>query len=78
MFCPKCGKGNSSEIKYCASCGTNLEAISRALTGREEDFFTKIDGGIDQLFARYTEHVFGDSCKASNENTVVRSWRLLG
>lgn len=78
MFCPTCGKENSSEIKFCASCGTNLEAVSHALTGVEEDFFTKIDSSIDQFIARYSEHVFNNSRARSNENRVGRSWRLLG
>ncbi len=36
----------------------------------------RIDGGIDQLFARYSEHVFKQ--RGSNESSVARSWRLLG
>ena len=76
MFCPTCGKENSSEIKFCASCGTNLEAISHALTGAEEDFFTRFDNGIDQFIGRYTEHVFRNN--RAGENTVGESWQLLG
>ena len=75
MFCPNCGKENSAEIKFCASCGTNLEAVSHALTGTEENFFTRFDAGIDQFISRYTEHVFKNP---GNENTVARSWKLLG
>ena len=78
MFCPTCGKQNSSELKFCAACGTNLEAVSLALTGGEEDFFTKLDAGIDQLVGRYAEHVFRNAPQAANEKRVYRSWQLLG
>lgn len=78
MFCPTCGKDNSSEIKFCAGCGTNLEAVSHALTGREEDFITRLDAGMDQFIARYSEHVFRSAGSGSREHRVVRSWRLLG
>jgi hypothetical protein len=78
MYCPTCGKQNSAELKYCAACGTNLEAVSHALTGREEDFFTKMDGGIDQLVGRYSEHVFRNGPQLANERKVSASWRLLG
>jgi|SRR6478672_4814095 len=78
MFCPTCGKDNALELKFCASCGTNLEAVSQALSGREEDFFTKMDTGIDQLVARYSEHVFRNAPQAATERKVSRSWQLLG
>jgi hypothetical protein len=78
MFCPTCGKDNSHELKFCASCGTNLEAVSQALTGREEDFFTKIDSGIDQLVSRYAEHVFQNAPHIASERKVSKSWQLLG
>ena len=78
MFCPNCGKDNSLELKFCASCGTNLEAVSLALTGREEDFFTKMDSGIDQFVARYSEHVFRSATQGLSEHKVAKSWKLLG
>jgi len=78
MFCPNCGKDNSLDLKYCASCGTNLEAVSLALTGKEEDFFTKMDTGIDQFVARYAEHVFRTAPQGLSEHKVSKSWKLLG
>lgn len=78
MFCPNCGRDNSAELKFCASCGTNLDAVSQALTGREEDVFTRLDTGLDQFIARYTERVFTEPKPGSGEHSVVRSWRLLG
>jgi zinc-ribbon domain len=78
MFCPNCGKDNSLELKFCASCGTNLEAVSQALTGREEDFFTRMDAGIDFFIARYSEHVFKSAPHDISERKVAKSWKLLG
>ena len=78
MFCPTCGKNNQLDLKFCASCGTNLEAVSMALSGREEDFFTKIDSGMDQFIARYTEHVFKNAPSDASDRKVAKSWRLLG
>src|SRR5881628_376304 len=78
MFCPTCGKDNSNDLKFCASCGTNLDAVSQALAGREDDFFTKMDSSIDQLVARYSEHVFRSAPEAASQRRVSKSWQLLG
>ena len=78
MFCPNCGRDNSRETKFCASCGTNLEAVSQALNGNRDDFFTKTDSALDQLIARYAEHVFKDAPSKLNDRKVSNSWKVLG
>ena len=78
MFCPTCGKDNSQELKFCASCGTNLEAVSQALTGVEEDFFSKMDSGMDYFIARYAEHVFKDAPHDLQRFIRVISINLIG
>src|SRR5215210_2489581 len=78
MFCPNCGRNNLRETKYCASCGTNLEAVSQALSGTRDDFFTKTDAALDQLIARYAEHVFKDTPSKLNDRKVSSSWKVLG
>lgn len=78
MFCPTCGKNNPFGLKFCASCGTNLEAVSLALSGTEEDFFTRTDQAMDQFIARYAEHVFRNAPAEVSERKVANSWRLLG
>lgn len=78
MYCPNCGRDNSRERKFCASCGTNLEAVSQALSGIKDDFFTKNDTAFDQFIARYTEHVFKDSTSKANDRKVSNSWKILG
>ena len=78
MFCPVCGRDNSMERKFCASCGTNLAAVSQALSGSEEDFFTRIDSGLDQFLARYAEHVFKNAPAHAAEQRISKSWQVLG
>ena len=78
MFCPNCGRDAALETKFCAACGTNLEIVSRALTGNRDDFFTKIDSGLDQLTARYAEHVFKNASSKLDERRVGDSWKVLG
>src|SRR5262245_7282630 len=34
MFCPKCGSNQGEGKSFCTVCGTNLAAVSQALTGR--------------------------------------------
>jgi hypothetical protein len=33
VFCPKCGAQSVEPARFCKRCGTNLEAVSQALTG---------------------------------------------
>ncbi len=34
VFCPKCGAQSTASLRFCTKCGTNLEAVSRVLTGQ--------------------------------------------
>jgi hypothetical protein len=78
MFCPICGKENSLGRKFCVGCGTNLEAVSQALSGSKTDFFTKTDAALDQLIAKYAEHIFKDAPANSADQTIGKSWKILG
>jgi zinc ribbon protein len=78
MFCPNCGRDNLNEQKFCATCGTNLEAVSQLLFGREVNFFTRIDTELDQFTARYAEHIFKNAPSHATDRTVANSWKLLG
>jgi hypothetical protein len=78
MFCPTCGRDNAIERKFCASCGTNLEAVSQALSGSDDDFFTKIDSGLDHFLAKYAEHVFKNAPAHAAEQRIAKSWQVLG
>ena len=78
MFCPTCGRDNANGRKFCASCGTNLEAVSQALSESADDFFTKTDTALDQFIARYAEHVFKDAPSKALDRKVGKSWQVLG
>jgi hypothetical protein len=78
MFCPRCGRDNSNERKYCATCGTNLEAVSQVLSGDVDDFITRIDKGLDQFIGRYAEHVFKNAPANAMDRKVGKSWKVLG
>jgi zinc-ribbon domain len=78
MFCPNCGKENAIGRKFCVACGTNLEAVSQALSGSKTDFFTRTDVALDQLIAKYAEHVFKDAPANTANTTIGKSWKLLG
>ncbi|MFY9554397.1 MAG: zinc ribbon domain-containing protein [Blastocatellia bacterium] len=78
MFCPTCGRDNLNELKFCASCGTNLEAVSQVLSGTATNFFTRIDTGLDHFIARYAERVFKDAQSHAADRSVSNSWKLLG
>lgn len=34
MFCPRCAAQNLDDAKFCRGCGTNLETVALALSGR--------------------------------------------
>lgn len=78
MFCPTCGRDNSTARKFCASCGTNLEAVSQALSGTDDNFFTKIDSALDHFLSRYAEHVFKNAPANAAEQRLAKSWQVLG
>lgn len=35
MFCPQCGSTQSDDLKFCKSCGANLEALRQVMATRE-------------------------------------------
>jgi len=78
MYCPTCGRDNLLERKFCATCGTNLEAVSQALSGNDDDFFTKIDAGLDHFLGKYAEHVFKNAPANAAEQRIGKSWQVLG
>lgn len=43
MFCPNCGNKNSTEQKFCRSCGLGLEKIAHSLT---EQLPAKLDNSL--------------------------------
>jgi len=37
MFCPQCGTNGSEELKFCKSCGANLQAVRQVVSMRETE-----------------------------------------
>ena len=37
MICPRCASNQLDNVKFCTSCGANLEAVRDALAGKETD-----------------------------------------
>ena len=35
MYCPKCGSNQSNELRFCKSCGANLQIVRQAVTTLE-------------------------------------------
>jgi hypothetical protein len=35
MFCPQCGSNQSDELKFCKTCGANLQAVRQAVAVRD-------------------------------------------
>jgi hypothetical protein len=40
MFCPQCGTSQEDTLKYCKSCGANLQAVRQAVMTRDTDVKT--------------------------------------
>jgi hypothetical protein len=78
MFCPNCGGNNTLERKFCVQCGTNLEVVSQALSGGMGGVLTRTDAAIDQLIARYSEHIFRTAPAKANERSLKGAWQVLG
>jgi hypothetical protein len=78
MFCPSCGKDNSEGSKFCASCGTNLEVVSRALYSRSTGLFTRAENSLDQVITHYSERVFRNAPAIVPSRRISDSWKILG
>ena len=52
--------------------------VSQALSGNKDSFFTKTDAALDQLLARYAEHVFKGAPSKLTDRRVKNSWKILG
>ena len=78
MFCPSCGKDNSDGSKFCASCGTNLEVITRALYSRSTGVFTRAENALDQVITHYSERIFRNAPVGVPSRRISDSWKVLG
>ena len=49
MYCPKCATQNMDNARYCRSCGTDLDLVSKALTGQ-----LQVQPPVEDRFPRRT------------------------
>ena len=77
MFCPSCGKDNIPEVKFCASCGMNLEVVTRALFQNSAGPYTRFDGALHKFIASYAERVF-KRAPAADSRSLSDRWTVLG
>lgn len=54
MYCPNCGWNNQQGVKFCTRCGTNLGAVSDALTGKLGEA-SQIDERMIKLLKDYNK-----------------------
>jgi hypothetical protein len=78
MFCPKCGRDDSHEYKFCPTCGTNLEVVTIALSTGDDSLFTRVNKHLDRSVARYADHLFESATTTAREGQVGSSWQLMG
>lgn len=50
MLCPRCGGNQSDDVKFCTSCGANLQAVRDVLAGREPENFNWNDTWLASMF----------------------------
>jgi hypothetical protein len=78
MFCPKCGRDDSHQFKFCPSCGTNLDVVTIALSTGEDSMFSRFNRHLDRSVARFADRFFDSAAEIAREGKVGSSWRLLG
>jgi hypothetical protein len=58
MFCPQCGSSQSDELKFCKTCGANLQAVRLAATaarGEDADKFDWSKTWVAEMFLSEAE-----------------------
>jgi len=50
MLCPRCAANQSDDVKFCTSCGANLQAVRDALAGKEPENFNWNDTWLAAMF----------------------------
>ena len=78
MFCPTCGREDAQERKFCPSCGTNLDRVTKALTPGKDNFFVQADAAFDRVLGRYAGMFFKDAPKKAQDRSVSNSWQIFG
>src|SRR5215211_2520742 len=50
MLCPRCASNQSDDIKFCTSCGANLQAVREAMETPEEKKFDWGNTWVAEMF----------------------------
>lgn len=59
MFCPSCGATNSTEQKFCRTCGMNLETVSETLLSQFPNAQQITLQKQEKMLERFGNYVFG-------------------
>lgn len=59
MFCPSCGANNSTEQKFCRTCGMNLETVSETLLSQFPNAQQATLQKQEKMLERFGTFVFG-------------------
>ncbi len=78
MFCPTCGREDAQERKFCSSCGTNLDRVTKALTPGKDNFLVQADEVFDRVLGRYAGMFFKDAPEKAQDRSVSNSWQVFG
>ena len=84
MFCPKCGTQNPEEGKFCRSCGTGLDSVSKALTSpRQRKLVDRkgkpihLEGAMKKLFTGIAFVVIAIALSLSKTGDGWWFWMLI-
>jgi len=55
MFCPQCGTPQSDELRFCKSCGVNLEAVRQTVAGEAAERFDWSKTWVAEMFLSEAE-----------------------
>jgi uncharacterized membrane protein len=59
MFCPSCGANNSTEQKFCRTCGMNLESVAESLLSQFPNAQQATLQKQEKMLERFGTYVFG-------------------
>jgi hypothetical protein len=59
MFCPSCGANNSTEQKFCRTCGMNLESVAESLLSQFPNAQQTTLQKQEKMLERFGTYVFG-------------------
>ena len=82
VYCPKCGLQSSEGIRFCKRCGTNLETVSKVLTGSlapaaAEDLRTDVEVAYAEEMSSALYNLIGSVATFVVLMVIFRKWWVL-